>query len=42
MEKIRIVTTFLGEAKYKFELFMVSRTARTSKSMEFLATKRTT
>ena len=40
MQKIRAVTTFLAEGKYRFEIFMVPPDGKDFKSLEFLATKR--
>ncbi len=40
MQKIRAVTTFLAEGKFRFEIFMVPPDGKDFKSLEFLATKR--
>jgi len=42
MQKIRAVTTFLAEGKYRFEIFMVQPDGKDFKSLEFLAVKKTT
>ena len=40
MQKVKNVTTFLADGKYKFEMFMVGPDGREMKSMELLCTRR--
>ena len=40
MQKIKNVTTFLGDGRYKFEMFMVTPDGKEAKSMEFVCTRK--
>jgi hypothetical protein len=40
MQKVKNVTTFMEDGKYKFEMFMVMPEGKEFKSMEFLATRK--
>ncbi|MFO7733472.1 MAG: DUF1579 domain-containing protein [Candidatus Aminicenantes bacterium] len=40
MQKIKNVTTFLGDGKYKFEMFMVMPDGQEAKGMELLCTRK--
>lgn len=40
MQKFRNVTTFMGDGKYKFEMFMVMPDGKASKGMELVCTRK--
>jgi hypothetical protein len=40
MQKVKNVTTFLADGKYRFEMFMVDPDGKETKGMELLCTRR--
>jgi len=40
MQKFRNVTTFMGDGKYKFEMYMVMPDGKASKGMELVCTRK--
>jgi hypothetical protein len=40
MQKVKNVTTFMDDGKFKFEMFMVGKDGKETKSIEFVATRK--